>query len=1105
MNTDDTYSMDPINPDGPPTASESLAAMPEYVGNYKLTGVVGQGGMGIVYKAKQENPHRDVAIKVLRPEQMTEKRLQRFEQEGELLGKLNHPAIAKVYEVGLFNSVEGKQPFIAMELIEGQKLLDYVESNKLTTEEKLVLLEEIGDGVAYAHQQSVVHRDLKPSNIMVTNEGHVQILDFGVASSLDSENQLQTMLTDVGQLVGTLTYMSPEQASGNSREVDTRSDVYALGGIAYKMLSGNYTHAVNLIPLPEAIRMICEDVPALLGTFSPEFKGDIETIVGKALEKDKERRYKSVSMFVDDIQRHRNNEPIEARPPSTVYVLSRFAKRNKVAVTAACIVAMTLILATVFSAYKAVEAREATVVAEGRLEQIQQVATTLIFDLTDRVGNLPGATPLREYIAMTGLETLRSLEEEAVGNDDLAITLAKAWQRLGDIFGNPHVANLGRTQDALDAYVRAENVLLHADTVPESAFAELKKRFADMYVVEGDLDKALQTYIEAKERAQQPESQFLSAEIDGRIASVIHASGKTGEATVLLRKAVNGLQIPTNGEETIGIVRLMYQLGELEKASGRAGDAAELFANAKRLLTEFTAVNANNQSAQELLAEIQLQLGEALFLIGDVEEGISLLKESTELHLQLTQNDPFNIHLQDKLARTFIRLAIALYSDGQVEKSLKSCDNAIAICRKAIANYDSRTAKVLLAKALLHLANIELQKVAPERAVVALEESLDLLGSVSNEGALDKSLVVISATVAAELAEAIGKVSGDPLVVVESMLPSLELLQSLSDSNPDNIALKGTIINVYIVIRTRYMDAGKLEEALAYSIQNVENAKEYLDLNPTDSRARRTVSVTIGHVGEIQSRLGRHEEARVNFDRSILLLEELIQSAPNDAKLLRSLSFRYSTVGDLLRRQGEYQNALNYYLSSKGIDGTLVELEPSNIGWLQDLAISNQRIADTYVSLQKPILAIRFFIEAISCTDVMRSIEPDSAHVSRIAIATEGRFAEFVFADGDFSLSLEVGIKLRDRSMQLRQSTGDRPYDRTLWTSMEALVGRSYFELALNSTLENRDIQLQNALDSLSNAIVLLQEMESEGTAQSYNVKLLVDTQEVKKQVLLAQ
>ncbi|MBL4699282.1 MAG: serine/threonine protein kinase, partial [Phycisphaerales bacterium] len=212
-----------------------------------------------------------------------------------------------------------------------------------------MLLAKIADAVQHAHQKGVIHRDLKPSNILVTNDGEIKILDFGVARATDADIQTATMQTDIGQLIGTIPYMSPEQASGDPDELDTRSDVYALGILAYEVLTGWLPYDVERKMIHEAVRVIREDEPRPLSSINKTFRGDIEIIVSKALVKEKDRRYQSASDFANDIHRYLNNEPIIARPPSTWYQLSKFSKRHKALVVGVAAVVIVSVVGAIVS------------------------------------------------------------------------------------------------------------------------------------------------------------------------------------------------------------------------------------------------------------------------------------------------------------------------------------------------------------------------------------------------------------------------------------------------------------------------------------------------------------------------------------------------------------------------------------------------------------------------------------------------------------------------------------------------------------------------------------------------------------------------------------
>lgn len=318
--------------------------IPEYAGPYRICGVLGEGGMGVVYHAIQEEPiHREVAVKLMRARSRPEA-LSRFVAERQTLARMEHPNIARIIDAG---ATEDGRPYFVMELVRGQPIDEYCRDRNLNERDRIQLFLAVCRGVQHAHLKGVIHRDLKPANILVevgANGPHPKIIDFGIARILEDHAD-NTFPTLAGQILGTPEYMSPEQAAGDPGAVDTRTDIYSLGVILYELLANRPPYDLKDLHIVEKFRRVSEYEAEYMGP-KPDGKKrdpDLETIVRRALEKDAERRYLSTEAFAADLQRLLNNEPILARPPSTSYQLRKLARRHRVAFASLCIITSLLL------------------------------------------------------------------------------------------------------------------------------------------------------------------------------------------------------------------------------------------------------------------------------------------------------------------------------------------------------------------------------------------------------------------------------------------------------------------------------------------------------------------------------------------------------------------------------------------------------------------------------------------------------------------------------------------------------------------------------------------------------------------------------------------
>lgn len=387
-------------------------------GGYRVVRQIGAGGMAAVYEAMQESPTRRVALKVMRQGLTGTSGVQRFRFETEVLARLQHPGIAHIYEAGAHDDGHGTStPYFAMEYItDAMPITSFAESHALPMDRRLLMVAEVCEAVHYGHQLGVIHRDLKPGNILVDTGGRPRVIDFGVARSIDPALPSVTQQTDVGQVVGTLNYMSPEQCVG--RPIDIRADIYSLGVVLYELVCRRLPLELNDVPLPEAARRITEGHPTRPSTHVPQARGDIEAIILKAIDVEPQRRYQSAASLAADIRRFLHDQPVEARSPTAVYQLRKFARRHRsvvAAVAAAFVILVAGVASTSWMAYVATNAQR---VAEQRGTELEEVVTFQESQLADIDVRAMG-----ELIKDAIDQNVRRSIESVPGEDDRALAL----------------------------------------------------------------------------------------------------------------------------------------------------------------------------------------------------------------------------------------------------------------------------------------------------------------------------------------------------------------------------------------------------------------------------------------------------------------------------------------------------------------------------------------------------------------------------------------------------------------------------------------------------------------------------------------------------------
>ena len=749
----------------------SAAVAGQQIGSYQIIRELGRGGMGSVYLAARadESFDKKVALKLIKRGMDSDAIIKRFVLERQILANLDHPNIAGLIDGG---TTEDGRPYFVLEYVEGTPITHYCDEHKLNTVERLKLFRKVCAAVEFAHQNLIVHRDLKPSNIIVTSDGTPKLLDFGIAKLLSADPSSSVEATETIARLLTPEYASPEQLWGSP--ITTKGDVYSLGVVLYELLSGHRPFNFISRSPEEVVRRISSSEPVrpsvVITRIDPEhladhddqvrtpgaigrardgsieklrrrLSGDLDNIVLKALRKESERRYPSVQEFSEDIRRHLDGLPVNARPDTLSYRTSKFITRHKASVSAVLIVALTLLSATFVTAWQARVARRERDKAERRFKDVRNLAGSFLFDFHDAIADLNGATKAREMVVKKAQQYLDSLAEEAGDDRELLWELSTAYLKLGDVQGQPGFSRTGDTGAALRSYQKSLELrrrLVRLDPINpqfQLGLAITLSRFGPLSQVLGNPSEAVEKMREATEITDRllPQSHdFVTFQSATRnpafLGDALSEIGKYDEALVTYQKCLSiaenkgGYHPDEAVKHRIAVCR--ERLGFI---FGIKGDYQKSLENHQAML----AIEEELSSLEPTNVEYGRGEATALDHVGDAYRGLKNYPKAIEngkrglaMYEEFIAKEPQNARAKKDAGDCSHHLAETLMASGDFQAAFSLLQKTLRIRRELVASDPANVEYPDdLSESLMLIGEAQMAVGNPGKAIEAFQEA----------------------------------------------------------------------------------------------------------------------------------------------------------------------------------------------------------------------------------------------------------------------------------------------------------------------------------------------------------------------------------------------
>jgi tetratricopeptide (TPR) repeat protein len=820
-------------------------------GPYRIIREIAHGGMGVVFEALRDDDEyrKRVALKVATTPSDSGLMQARLRHERQILAGLEHPNIARFLDGGS----EGGIPYIAMEYVEGVPITAYCRG--LSLPERIGIFRQVCDAVRYAHEGLIVHRDLKPENILVTEDGAPKLLDFGIAKILSP-------MIDGGEtrnMLWTPDYTSPEQVRG--RTVTIRTDVYSLGLILYEILCGERAQRAHDSSPLEIERSVCVEDPSRPSqqaeargdrVLARQLAGDLDTIVSMAIRKEPELRYGSAADLSADLGRYLEGRPVRARQGTWVYRAGKAIRRHH---TAAALTILALACLTAGAVSTIHQERR----AERRFAQVRKLANTFVFDVHDRIENLPGATAARKFIVETAIDYLETLRQESAGDAALSREIAAAYERIGEVQGSPTRSNLGDTEGALISLGRARDLLeplvRRNDRQAALLLATVRYRTGELLRARGEIRKAMEQYAEAR-----------------TICEARMRENPNERGLLILAGMLYG---EINRAET-----------ELRDAHAVAAAAASEMEVAKRLV----ALNPPDPGPRAALANARMSLGRALLASGELENSAAEFREAVSEREQLLKEAPQNVEVHRDLMVAYGTLGDILgFRTGE---NLGDVAGATAAFRRALAIAEWLRAKDPAdkkAKSDFLSASVRLGSMLaedPQQASAGfryLADSARIAAELSAGDARNTRLRYMEMFVERKTGECLAAM-GRTSEAVTRLQHAISMASELIGGSD------GPTAREQVTLMTARLAAIEAERNRAHALELAHQAARQIEAVPSLFRTAWTEAQVDRELGQVYVRVGHRREGEAFLEKSLDQLKKLKPPAALEPKRRREMA-----------------------------------------------------------------------------------------------------------------------------------------------------------------------------------------------------------------------